>query len=73
MAARELKSPAKAASAPTPAPAAAAAAADADSKKDAKVSHKLLYIALGLAIFGVVCYAAVDIRLNAGAAAQRVT
>ena len=32
-----------------------------------QLSHKLLYIAIGLAFFGIVCYAAVDIRLNAGA------
>ena len=31
-------------------------------------SKKLLYIAIGLAFFGIVCYAAVDIRLNAGPA-----
>ena len=32
-----------------------------------QMSTKLLYVAIGLAFFGVVCYAAVDIRLNAGA------
>jgi hypothetical protein len=30
------------------------------------MSTKLLYFAIGLAFFGIVCYAAVDIRLNAG-------
>jgi hypothetical protein len=33
-----------------------------------QLSKKLLYVAIGLAFFGLVCYAAVDIRLNAGPA-----
>jgi hypothetical protein len=33
-----------------------------------QMSTKLLHFAIGLAFFGIVCYTAVDIRLNAGLA-----